>query len=420
MKFMKTAKQLFLFIAFSIISNISFAQQEIDILILNKNYGEALIQIEKQIGENANADLYFKKGFILSSLQNYQDAVKAFSEALQLQPENPEILSEMAEDLSILGNNKDAISYYKRAIKLDTTNLALKAKLGRVYISKKEIKPAYDLFTEVYATDSNNVYWNKQFAYCSFQVGKRKQAIHLYEKVLEANSRDYGTYSNLIHTYNREKEPNQILSVIDKGLIQFPGDAELILERANFYFRSRNYEPAMKNFEAYFAASGDSIYEIVLNHAISSYFSKDETKAMKILENLYQANPNDLFVMYYMSLCYKKMADYENAEKYMQWAIDLTVPDYVSDMYHNLGQIYGQQRKFAESIAVLQKANELDPTNAEVLFEIATTFEEYNSNKTMALNYYRLYLKEAGEGGNNVDYALTRISRIKEEMFFEE
>jgi tetratricopeptide (TPR) repeat protein len=114
------------------------------------------------------------------------------------------------------------------------------------------------------------------------------------------------------------------------------------------------------------------------------------------------------------------MADYENAEKYMQWAIDLTVPDYVSDMYHNLGQIYGQQRKFAESIAALQKANELDPTNAEVLFEIATTYEEFNSNKTLALNYYRLYLKEAGETGNNVDYALTRINRIKEEMFFEE
>jgi tetratricopeptide (TPR) repeat protein len=114
------------------------------------------------------------------------------------------------------------------------------------------------------------------------------------------------------------------------------------------------------------------------------------------------------------------MADYDNAQKFMQWAIDMTVPDYVSEMYHHLGQIYGQQRKFKESIEALQKSNELDPKNVEVLFEIATTYEEYNSNKTLALNYYRLYLKEAGEGGNNVNYALTRISRIKEEMFFEE
>lgn len=417
---MKTARSIIYFITFSIISITSFAQQEIDLLILNKNYDKALIEIEKQIGEKASADLYFKKGLILSSLQNYQEAVKAYSQALDLQPENPEILSEIAEGLAVMGNQLDAITFYKKAIKIQPSNLALKAKLGRVYISKKEIKTAYDLFAEIYSTDSSNVYWNKQLAYCSFQVGNRKQAIRLYEKVLEANPRDYGTYSNLIHTYSRDKEPNQILETIDKGLLQFPGDAELILERANFYFRTRNYEPAMKNYESYFAANGDSIYEIVLNYAISTYFSKDETKSMKILDDLYRANPNDLFVMYYMSLCYKKMADYENAERYMQWAIDLTVPDYVSDMYHNLGQIYGQQRKFKESIAALEKANQLDPENKEVLFEIATTYEEYNSNKALALNYYRLYLKEVGESGNNVDYALKRISRIKEEMFFEE
>jgi hypothetical protein len=68
----------------------------------------------------------------------------------------------------------------------------------------------------------------------------------------------------------------------------------------------------------------------------------------------------------------------------------------------------------------LQKVNELDPSQHEVLFEIATTYEEYNNNKTLALNYYRLYLKEVGESGLNVEYALNRITRIKEDMFFEE
>jgi hypothetical protein len=29
-------------------------------------------------------------------------------------------------------------------------------------------------------------------------------------------------------------------------------------------------------------------------------------------------------------------------------------------------------------------------------------------------------LKEAGESGKNVDYALTRITKIKEDLFFEE
>jgi len=104
----------------------------------------------------------------------------------------------------------------------------------------------------------------------------------------------------------------------------------------------------------------------------------------------------------------------------MNAAIEAATPAYLPEMYHHLGQIYGQQRKFQESIAALQKANQLDPTNAEVLFEIATTYEEFNSNKTLALNYYRIYLKEAGEKGRNINYALDRITKLKEEMFFEQ
>lgn len=417
---MKTVK-LFIIVSIIIgIPTVSFSQDEIDLLILNKKYDEALAKIEQQISQNPTAQIYFKKGVVFGNLQKYQEAVKAFSEALKLEPDNIEIISELAEDLSILGNQQDAITYYKKALTIEPNNLALKAKLGRVYISKKEMKKAWKLFSEIYAIDSTNVYWNKQFAFCSFQAGNRLLAVHLYEKVLEANPRDYGTYSNLIHTYSREKEPEEIMATIEKGLLQFPGNAELILERANFYFRTRNYEPAMNEFENYFTANGDSIYEIVMNYAISTYFSKDEIKAMKILGNLFRANPNDLFVMYYMSLCYKKMNDYESAEKYMQWAIDMSTPTYVPEMYHHLGQIFGQQRKFKESIAALQKSNELDPTNVEALFEIATTYEEYNSNKTLALNYYRIYLKEAGESGNNVNYALDRITRLKEDLFFEE
>lgn len=417
---MKTAKHLLVIIILLGFSFVSFSQDKIDLLILNKNFDEALLQINQQIENYPSAGLYFKKGLIYNSLQNYQDALISYSDALQLEPDNPEIISEMAENLSILGNLQDAVTFFQKAIELEPDNLTLKAKLGRVYINQKKIKQAYDLFAEIYAIDSMNVHWNKQLAYCSFRVGRRLQTVHLYEMVLDANPRDYGTYSNLIHSYSRNKERDKILATIDKGLQQFPGDAELILEKANFYFKTRNYKPAMAEFESYFTAEGDSIYEIVMNYAISSYFSNDETKAMKTLVNLFQANPNDPFVMFYMSLCHKKMANYEESEKYMQWAIEASFPEFLPEMYHHLGQIYGQQRKFEESIDALKKSNELNPNNVEVLFEIATTFEEYNNNKTLALNYYRIYLKEAGESGKNVNYALDRISKIKEDLFFEE
>ena len=139
-----------------------------------------------------------------------------------------------------------------------------------------------------------------------------------------------------------------------------------------------------------------------------------------MLEKCVDQIVNDEYVLFYLALSYKRLKDFVISEQYMEAAIEAATPAYLPDMYHYLGQILGQQRKFAESIAALQKANELDAENAEVLFEIATTYEEYNNNKTLALNYYRLYLLQAGEEGENVKYALDRMKKLKEDLFFEE
>jgi tetratricopeptide (TPR) repeat protein len=399
---------------------LGFSQDAVDALILNKKYDEALLLLDRKLQESPSADLYFKKGLIYNSLQNYQAALNSYSEALQLEPNNAEIMGEMAEGLSVLGNNQDAIEFFKKAINVDPGNLVLAGKLGRVYINLKEYKNAYDVFAGIYLKDSSNVYWNKQFAYCSYRINRRKQAVYLYEKVIEANPRDFGSYSNLAHSYDYSKEPEKIVAALDKGLGQFPQNPELLLEMATFYFRTKAYNSARLKFMEYYAAGGDSIYDVNMNYGISTYFSQQEEKAMSIFKDLNRANPNDGIVMYYISLCYKKLKDFENAEKNMQWAIDVSYPGYLSEMYHHLGQIYGQQRKYKESIAALDKAYELDSRKHEILFEIATTYEEFNSNKTLALNYYRIYLKEAGESGENINYALDRITRIKEDLFFEE
>jgi len=417
---MKTIKFLIIFSLIFESSTVIFSQQEIDLLILNKKHNEALLQINLQIEQNASADLYYQKGLVYNSLQNYQEALNAFSEALKLQPENPDVLSEMAEGLSVLGNYHDATSYFRKAVKLQPGNLSLLAKLGRNYISLKDYKRAYNCFSDIYTLDSTNVYWNKQLAFCAFRTGNKNQAISLYEKVLKQNPRDYSSYFNLIRIFDKEKEAVKISSTIEAGLNNFPGDVDFFGERAKFYFETKEYEPAKKDYENYFFVGGDSLYQNLMNYGISSYFAKDELKAISILEICVNQLANDPYVLFYLSLSHKKLNNFELSEAYMNAAIEAATPAYLPEMYHHLGQIYGQQRKFKESIAALQKANELDPTNVEALFEIATTYEEYNSNKTLALNYYRIYLKEAGESGRNVNYALDRITRLKEEMFFNE
>lgn len=414
-------KLLLVIIASILLVNMpAFAQQEIEMLIINRDYTGALNLIEKEISTNPSAELFYKKGVVLNSLQNYGEAILAFQNAIQTDSVNPVIMAELAENYAILGNYHDAAFWFEKTAAIQPENLSLLAKNGRNSISLKDFKKAYNCFSAVYAKDSTNIYWNKQLAFSAFRVGKRKQAVELYSNVLEVNPRDYSTYLNLVKLFEKGKEDSLIIQTFQKGIEQFPGDAELQGEFAKYYFESRKYEPARLNYEIYFSLKGDSIYPVMLNYGISLYFTGAEEQAVTILENCVIQQPNDPYPLFYLGLCHKKLRSFELSEAYMKSAIEAATPSYLPDLYHYLGQILGLQRKFPESIAALQKANELDPTNIEALFEIATTYEEYNSNKTLALNYYNLYLKEAGEEGKNIDYALTRMKKLKEDLFFDE
>ena len=395
------------------------AQDPVDLLILNRQSGEALQRIDEQIGEAPQASLYLKKGIVLSNSQNYQEAVDAFLSGLELEPGHNEIPAELADAYAALGNHHDARPYYETAVKRNPGNLLLTGKLGRNYIQLNEYGKAFRVFSEVYAADSSNVAWNKQLAYCAYQTGRTNQAIGLYEKVIEMNPGDYSSYINLIKLYQQTEQHGKKLELADKGLVRFRGDAGLYHVKAIHFFTARQYEDAKQAYEDYFAAGGDSAYKSLLNYGISLYFSGKEEKAITMLDKCLSQVANDPYVLFYLALSHKKLVHYEIAEAYIQAAIESATPAYLSDMYHHLGQIFGQQRKFEESVAALKKANELDPANFEVLFEIATTYEEFNSNKTLALNYYNIYLKEAGGSARNTNYALERMGKLKEDLFFE-
>ena len=115
---MRTLTNLFLFIFFNI-SVGSFAQDKIDLLILNKNYEEALSQINKKIEKQPTIQLYLKKGLVYNKLQNYRKALEAFSAGYLLDPANVDILGEMAENLATLGNYYDATPFFRKVKEIE-------------------------------------------------------------------------------------------------------------------------------------------------------------------------------------------------------------------------------------------------------------------------------------------------------------
>lgn len=405
-------------ILFLLILPFQLFAQSIDELILNKKYDKALDRIAAQIQEKPETELYFKQAVVYKEQSKPLLACKSLEQALFYDPQNSLYLAELGENYSSLGNIYQTVECYRRAVDLSPKDLSLKGKLGRAYISIDDFTKAFQTFEAIYKVDSTNVYFNKQYAFTAFRIGMPDLAIRLYEQVIAENPGDFSSHLNLIAVYKRKKDIEKVNSTGTRALSIFPGNPTILLRQADALYELKDYEKALYPYEQYLAEN-DSAFDVMKNYGIALYFCKNEPKAIQILEKCFSLVLNDEFVHFYLGLAHKNLAQYDRSAEYLIAAIACAQPVYMTEMYHHLGQVYGNNREFEKSIEALKKAYECNNERMEILFEIATTYEEFDFNKTMALNYYSTYLKTAGEKAKNADYALERLRKIKEELFME-
>lgn len=394
-------------------------QEKLELLILRKAHKQALQLADSLLNVAPSAEIYYRKGLILREQLNHPGCLAAFRAAVEMEPDNVRYFSELGEVFLTLGDLPEAEEVLRTASGLEPENLPLKAQYGRALIGQSQNREAYQLFHEIVQADSLNVHYNKQLAMLAGRMGKFREACARYERVLELYPRDLGVYSRLAEMYLLSEQLPKADLTLKRGLAFFPDNTTLLLKRATSLFTGGKYREALPSYEKWLSITRDSVLTVLKQTGICLYFDGQEERALDMLQKIFFSTPNDPYICFYIGMCYKKLGDFKKSKDFLEMAIESAMPSYLGEMYHNLAQVHGLLREFEESVAMLQKAYERNPSNHEILFEIATTYEEYNSNKTLALNYYRVYLLEAKEDARNAPYALKRITRLKEELFFE-
>jgi tetratricopeptide (TPR) repeat protein len=389
------------------------AAQNIDLLILNKNYSEALLQIMKNLEVRPDAELYFKQGLIYRQLSKPLNAERSLENSIMLDSTNCKYLVEYADLLTELGNPYKAVIYYQRAANHSIEDFNLKYKLGRAFMNVENNQKAYDVFMMIRYKDSTNVAYNKQLGLASLRLGKTDQAIKMFESVLEYNPNDFSSYMNLILLYLKNENAVHIVRTSDWGLYFFPENPAILLRGANSLYNLAEYEEARPIYERYLAQS-DSILDVLKNYGITLYFCKEPEKAIILLEKYFYQDPDEPNVNFYLGLAYKNIGNLSRSAEFLEMAVACSQPVYLAEMCHHLGKVYGLNREFELSVKALQKAFNFNTKKVEILCEIAKTYEEFNTDKKLALNYYNQYLKEAGDSAVNAKYAQERVRIIRE------
>ena len=109
--------------------------QNIDLLILDKNYNEALFQIRKNLEVRPDAELYLKLANVYRQLLMPLFAANSLENSIAMDSTNSKYLAEYADLQTDLGNPYKAVAYYQRAVVYSPEDFNLQYKLGRAFMS---------------------------------------------------------------------------------------------------------------------------------------------------------------------------------------------------------------------------------------------------------------------------------------------
>ncbi len=297
---------------------------KIDDCIVKKDYISArkLIRNDlKRIG--TKYDYYFYMGVASTEAD---ERLKNFEKALSIEPNNIEVIINLANAQDESGNYDSAIVGYTKAIELDKRNALAYNNRGFSYFHKGEFKKAmndYDMALML-SPKLKIAEYNKQ------ELIKVLEDDEKYSDLLknaENSHKDYKYYFNLGIQEANVGNTNEAMSAYNKVIELKPDFAPVYMFIGILEFQKENYKKAYE----YYSKTIDidkNMVDAYFNRAQIVFATKTEDKkelksALEDLEKAIEFDDKFIDAHYSMAVIYKNMGDYKQAIKSLDKILDI-------------------------------------------------------------------------------------------------
>jgi tetratricopeptide (TPR) repeat protein len=162
------------------------------VLIKNLRQDEAVPLLEKYVAAvPGNAPAWVGLGLGYEDLKRFDDAQKAFENALRADPKFAEAEYQLGLLISTTGNSALATQHYEHAIELNPGHTLALEKLGGLYLQSGQFEKARDVLLKSEALDPKNRQIQYGLALVYGKLGNREEAkIHMerFEKYGQTGS----------------------------------------------------------------------------------------------------------------------------------------------------------------------------------------------------------------------------------------
>ena len=328
--------------------------------------------------------VYAALGAMHQKLGAFDKAIDLYQQALQLDPQNFEVLSALAMCQAKMGKTADAIISYEQATALRPGNPMEQKSLGDLYLQqgkKGQAMAAYKRYLEKASTDAKTAH---QVADYAFEQKNYKEAVTYYDRAAAdgAGSADYlYRYGTAAYQSGDLRKTEELFKRLVAASPKNPDAYRTLYEIA----KKNNDLAAQSDYLKKYAALEPSDDRMLLALGDLLYSLKDLPGALAAYRDVLKANPSAKgFYERYVALV-STQGTPQDLVAAMSGAI--AAGEANVGMYTQLGDIYRRAGNFPKAIQMYEKASQLDPKSGTLLSALAECQAKSGNAEMAAMSY---------------------------------
>jgi len=292
---------------------------------------------------------YYGRGIYMYMMGKYEEAIKYYNRALEIDPEHTRIINSKGDSLYLLQKYEEALECYNRALETDPAHIDSWGDKGTALTALKK----YD------------------------------GAINCFNRALEINPRDPGTWYKKGDSLSLQNKYEEALKCYDRAidfdLKPISDKAEAWYKKGNIFAKQEKYEEALKCYDRYVEVFSFSTSKILLARARVFLSRKEYEKAETSLFQILKDHHNDAEALKLMGDLLKAQGETEKAEK---WYTESSLTDWTKK-----GKEYEKKENYEEALKCYGRALEINSSYIEALNNKGQVYY-IEKNYKKALEYF--------------------------------
>lgn len=353
------------------------------------DYEKAIELIDR---ETPTTGLLTLKGRALKGLFRYEEAITSLKQAIEKDPQNIQLLLDLAECNKLAGYANDALACYEKVLEINPEHTYCALQRVNLLFAVERYPETKEACAKMLEKDSTAMVLRLMAQ--TYQALLHADTAEIYyKKAIEKNPKDYLSVARLSVIFVNDKEYKETIELTENYRALDKNNLYVNRQNAQAYCLNKDYTTAIDRYLD-LKKMGDNS-KMTHYYLGMAYFADEKFyEAQEELMEAYRHDPNNINVLYYLGRACAKTSWKPEGVEYLKTAIELTIPspDVLAKLYEGLAECYGLNGEFRNQIATILEQYKHQPKN-NLLYKIGHIYQDFLRDNKNAEKYLVQFLK---------------------------